>query len=308
MDFYTIKETVMAFQDITKKKEGFRGQKAVVLPRKILAERCAGSEIIGPLYITDIGYYPKARHHYRERIHGADQQILIYCHEGRGNITINKKKLDIETGDFFVIPSKKPHVYMADEQNPWSIYWIHFTGHISSKIVSTIEKNNGSKGFLKQNDKTIGLFNEIYSQLERGYGSDNLMSANMCLWHFLSIFMYSGQYDTSRKFDTRDEINMAIDFMKKNIASMLSVEQIAGAANLSISHFTYLFKTKTGFSPIEYFNHLKIQQACQYLLFTHLRVKEIASELGIDDPYYFSRMFTKVMGMSPNTYREKRIH
>ena len=78
--------------------------------------------------------------------------------------------------------------------------------------------------------------------------------------------------------------------------------------NLSGSHFSFIFKKKTGFSPIEYFNHLKVQKACQYLLFTDLRVKEIADKLGIEDPYYFSRMFTKLMGMSPGTYRTKRIN
>jgi AraC-like DNA-binding protein len=50
-----------------------------------------------------------------------------------------------------------------------------------------------------------------------------------------------------------------------------------------------------------------VQKACQYLLFTGLRVKEIAYELGIEDPFYFSRMFSRIMGSSPNEYREKRI-
>ena len=57
----------------------------------------------------------------------------------------------------------------------------------------------------------------------------------------------------------------------------------------------------------KYFNHLKVQKACQYLLFTDLRIKEIADKLGIEDQYYFSRMFAKLMGMSPVAYRTKRI-
>ena len=134
------------------------------------------------------------------------------------------------------------------------------------------------------------------------------MYANMCLWHFLTSIMYNEKYAPPGNKEVKDEFNVAIDFMKKNISEVLTVEKIAAEANLSVSHFTYLFKNKTGFTPIEYFNHLKIQQACQYLLFTELRVKEISYELGIDDPYYFTRIFTKVMGMSPNTYREKRIH
>ena len=96
--------------------------------------------------------------------------------------------------------------------------------------------------------------------------------------------------------------------MAKNFDKVLSLEGIASQVNLSASHFSCLFKKKTGFSPIEYFNHLKVQKACQYLLFTKLRIKEISQELAIEDPYYFSRMFTKVMGMSPNEYREKRMH
>ena len=53
----------------TKKKEGFQGQKAIVIPRQILNNRCAKNDVISALYVTDIGYYPKARFHFRERPH-----------------------------------------------------------------------------------------------------------------------------------------------------------------------------------------------------------------------------------------------
>jgi YesN/AraC family two-component response regulator len=57
---------------------------------------------------------------------------------------------------------------------------------------------------------------------------------------------------------------------------------------------------------MEYFNQLKIQKACQYLLYTELRIQEIADKLGIADPFYFSRMFSKLMGMSPQQYRGRK--
>ena len=95
--------------------------------------------------------------------------------------------------------------------------------------------------------------------------------------------------------------------MQKNIDKLMTLQDFARFANLSVSHFSAIFRERTGYSPIEYFNHLKIQKACQYLLLTQMRVKEIALELGIDDPYYFSRMFSKVMGSSPNDYRQSRL-
>lgn len=289
-----------------KKKEGFQGQKAVVIPKQILLNKCAKNKVINTLYVTDIGYYPKAEFHYRQRQQGAEQHILIYCHEGRGKATIYNTEYETEAGDFIVIPAKAPHSYSAGEKDPWSIYWVHFKGTVSDEIVSGIEKKNGLKGFILFKEKSIELFNEIYTQLERGYSSDNLMYANMCLWHFFTTFLFNDKYNASGKLSNKDSVDVAIDFLRDHIDSVLSLEEIARKINLSPSHFSWLFKEKTGFSPIEYFNHLKVQKACQYLLFTQLRVKEIAQEVGVEDPYYFSRMFTKVMGLSPNEYREKR--
>lgn len=306
MDFFTVInfDTIMA-NAVIKKREGFQGQKAVVIPRKILNSRCVKNDVIGNLYVTDIGYYPKAKFHFRERPNGADQHILIYCNEGKGKVRIRKAEYIIEAGDFFTIPIKTPHVYEADAQNPWTIYWVHFKGSASSQIVSSIEKQIGLKGFIQYNEKSIELFNEMYGQLERGYSNDNLMYANMCLWHFLTTFLFNDKYNTSGKLSNKDAADFAIDYLSTNIDRVLTLEEIARNVNLSPSHFSYLFKKKTGFTPIEYFNHLKIQKACQYLLFTNLRIKEISQELGIDDQYYFSRLFTKIMGMAPNEYRHK---
>ncbi len=69
--------------------------------------------------------------------------------------------------------------------------------------------------------------------------------------------------------------------------------------NLSVSHFCMLFKNKIGYTPVEYVNHLKVQIACQYLQFTNHRIKEIAELIGMEDPYYFSRLFQSLMGVSP---------
>ena len=297
----------MRHNETLRLKEGFKGQKAIIIPRKILSQQCVKNEILNTLYVTDIGYYPKARFHYRQRIHGADQHILIYCHEGSGHVRIQKRAYEIHQGDFFIVPMKVAHLYAADEDNPWTIYWVHFKGSVSNAIISRLQKQmGGHKGFIRYSDRSISLFNEMYAQLERGYSSDNLMYSNMCMSHFLTTFLFNDKYNPSGP--VKDEVDRSIDFLSDNIGQRLSLEEVAASVNLSPSHFSYLFNKKTGFSPMEYFNHLKVQQACQHLLFTNSRIKEVAFEVGISDPYYFSRMFTKVMGMSPKEYKEKRMH
>ena len=46
-----------------RKKEGFEGQRAIVLPRKIIYQYCGNDPILSGVHITDIGYYPKAKFH-----------------------------------------------------------------------------------------------------------------------------------------------------------------------------------------------------------------------------------------------------
>ncbi|KIC94331.1 AraC family transcriptional regulator [Flavihumibacter solisilvae] len=288
-----------------RKKEGFHGQKAIVIPRKILVQKEAGSKLLSSLFITDIGYYPKAKFHYRERPNGADQHILIYCVEGKGWARICKKEYDIRPGDFFIVPASCEHIYSADETDPWTIYWVHFKGITSDEIVELfLDQLNGNKSFVHYTDERTRMFNNIYSHLEKGYGTENLWFANTSFGSYLASFLArESPTETTKK---NNIIGSSIEFMTKHTDQLLTVEEIAQSVNLSVSHFTALFKKKTGYSPIEYYNHLKVQKACQYLMFTDLRVKEISYKLGINDPYYFSRMFTKLMGMSPNIYREKK--
>jgi AraC-like DNA-binding protein len=304
LDIYGLFYDFTSYLNMQRKKEGFQGQKAVVIPRKIISDQCAAHPLISNLYVTDIGYYPRAQYHYRERLQGIDQYIFIYCIEGNGTVSIQENTYAIEAGEFFIVPANVAHSYMADADHPWTIYWIHFKGQSARTITDLFQhRYNGYKGFKHYNDQTVQLFNEIYEHLERGYSMDHLVYSNMCLQHFLGLFLYP---QSDKYTATLGQHNTAIDFMNKHLDRMLTVEEMAGSVNLSPSHFTYIFKTKTGFTPIEYFNHLKVQKACQYLLFTDLRIKEIAYELGIEDQGYFSRLFTKVMGISPNEYRERR--
>ena len=64
-----------------------------------------------------------------------------------------------------------------------------------------------------------------------------------------------------------------------------------------------MFKKRTGYSPLTYFNLLKIRKACELINTTDMKLTQISFKLGFDDQFYFSRLFSKIMGMSPRAYR-----
>ena len=277
----------------------------IVLPQSII-HILENNQVSSPLHITDIGYFPKAKFHFRDRVQGCKQFIFIYCSEGAGWFKTNDREYSVSANDFFILPPNIPHSYGTSENNPWSIYWLHFKGqnaqYISQKI-NVISKIDPVR--FGTVDDRIQLFEEIYQTLDNGYSQDNLEYASMCLWHFLSSFIFVNHFRHILFEKNNDITEQAIRYFKKNLSINIKLNQLANLFGYSSSHFSYLFKNKTGYAPLEYFMRLKIQRACQFLDLTDMRIKEVALQVGFDDPYYFSRKFSQVMNVSPLKYKRR---
>ena len=287
------------------RKDGFTDQRAIVLPQSIL-NIMDRNPITRLLHITDIGYYPNAEGHFIKREEGSRQNILIYCTEGEGWYSIDGVRQKVSKSQFFIIEAGKPHIYAANESNPWTIYWTHFTGeqaHLFKDIYNRTLSIDDSQ-YARIQDRII-LFEEVYQNLEMGYSPDNLEYSSLCLWHFLASFKYMPQFREVNKNKQTDIIQKAIIFMKKNLEKSLTLSDIAKSVNYSPSHFGQIFQKKTGSTPLAYFTQMKIQKACQLLDFSDLRIKELASLLGFYDQYHFSKVFTKHIGESPSVYKKK---
>lgn len=286
---------------VEKKKEGFLGQQMIVLPPDSLNE-VASNLLIKNFYLTAIGFYPHAEFHDRLREGGANEYILLYCIEGQGKVEIEGLKFKLIPNHFIIIPPKIPHHYKSSLKNPWSIYWVHFSG-IRASIIYDRYSLNGQPTvkFIAYNEQRIKNFASIIRLLDHSFEYRSLEYANIKLIHYLSSFIY--EHELNPKGQEKNTANHAIEFMKKNLHKSLSISDIAENENLSISRFSEVFKEKTGYSPMHYFIKLKIQKSCQYLYFTALSIKEICIKVGFTDPYYFSRIFKKTMGVPPSRYR-----
>ncbi|MBV6643813.1 MAG: AraC family transcriptional regulator [Cyclobacteriaceae bacterium] len=279
-------------------------QRSVVIP-DFEIKKLVKDSLNSMLYLTDIGFYPKASGHYRKRKDGCNQHILIYCVSGKGWISVNGNQFQVKENQYFVIPKKVPHSYGSDKQHPWSIYWLHYLGTLSddfSKLTKSPQTILLSTIARMQN--RIELFEEMLQNLEIGFSKENIQYANICLMHFLASFKFLNQYRQIRKRDEFDPIERSIRYMRERISDKLSLTKLSQNANLSPSQYSLLFKNKTGKPPLDYLIRMRVQRACQMLNTTNLKVKEIAHLVGYDDPYYFSRVFHKTMGTSPRDYRK----
>jgi AraC family transcriptional regulator of arabinose operon len=290
-----------------RKEDGFPGQISFVLPDKIILTMKENSMISG-LYLTDIGYYPHARYHFRKRPMGSSQYILIYCVEGKGEIRLNEITHIVPPDHFFIIPAGKPHSYHSDKQNPWSIYWIHFSGCKSELYAKySCQSIAIDRGTASRINDREDLFTEIFRNLDRGFSIETLEYVNLCLPHLLASFTHLNQFRLIKESGEKDPVTQSINFMLEHLNKKLKLEEIASGTSLSASHYSRIFQNRTGHSPIEYFNQLKIQRACRLLDNSGWMIADVSREMGFEDQFYFSRVFHKVMGMSPAKYRKRRL-
>ena len=290
-----------------KKEDGFPGQISYVLPEKIIG-LIRQNPLISDLYLTDIGYYPQASHHFRERPSGSSQFILIYCVDGLGEIRLGETLHPILADHFFIIPAGLAHAYHSTKQNPWSIYWIHFSGTKAGLFGRLACQSIAiDRGITSRISDRINLFSEIFRNLDCWFSIETLEYINLCLNYLLASFTHLIPFRLVNQALENDPITHSINFMIENLDKKLNLGEIAVKTRLSASHYSRLFLSRTGHSPIDYFIQLKIQRACRLLDNSRWLIGDVSRQAGFDDQFYFSRTFRKVMGMSPSEYRKRSI-
>ena len=107
-----------------------------------------------------------------------------------------------------------------------------------------------------------------------------------------------GQYHQSTVTD-------AAEYLKLHYAEPLNVTLLAKRAGLSAKYFGIQFKSITGLAVHEYLLNIRIQHAKSLLLHTSLKVEEVAERVGIEDVFYFTKLFKRHEGITPGRYRKR---
>ena len=93
-------------------------------------------------------------------------------------------------------------------------------------------------------------------------------------------------------------------YLQENYDRNLSLEEICGALGVSRNYFCYLFKKETGQNLWAYLTDNRLAKAKELLRTTQDKTYAIAYQVGYDNPSYFSKLFKKGTGMTPNEYRK----
>ena len=151
-------------------------------------------------------------------------------------------------------------------------------------------------------------------QTDRGPCFDEAASSAMTLF-FIEAFRHFGIVSTPRPVsptdpDTpeREDGDMLIlqlkDYIEARLHEPLTLEQLARKVHFNKTYFVQRFKSLWGVPPMKYVSNLRCQKAIYLLMDTELPISNISEMTGFQSPHYFSAVFKRYTGQSPNDFRK----
>ena len=174
-----------------------------------------------------------------------------------------------------------------------TFYWIHFTGSLPEELLP-----RGGAVYW-------GPFPE-FERFCKNFYLDHRLSAQPNIHYYEGLLIcLMAQLTEARKPPKphHRKLDAALLAMSENISLRLSNEALAQKCGLSKFYFIKLFREVTGVTPQQYYTQLVLETAKSLLESTDYTVGQIASLCGLEDPFYFSRLFKKHIGISPSAYR-----
>ncbi|MHA0855782.1 response regulator [Paenibacillus sp. CMAA1364] len=105
----------------------------------------------------------------------------------------------------------------------------------------------------------------------------------------------------------KKEVVDVIDYIEHHYHEKITLEMISNYTNFSENYLCRMFKEQVGTSLVSYINNVRMNKAAEIITNGSNYIKEVSSLVGINDQFYFNRLFKRHFGMSPTEYKAQQI-
>ena len=218
---------------------------------------------------------------------------LIYVKKGSLEVNESGKKCVAKAGSIILFRPHEPQIYTA--LRDCTFYWIHFSGTAAESMLSFFENRFYEVGVLPE-------FEEFCDETISSFASNKTNYPLFCAGKLISLIALISQKIAADVEGEDKLIGAALLDIHKNFTVWRTNEEYAEMCGLSKSHFIRIFHKSLGMPPQKYRAAVAIREA-RHLLKSN-SVTSTASILGYTDVFYFSRVFKKFVGISPNEFKK----
>lgn len=252
--------------------------------------------------------------------HKHDFTEIIYILSGHSKYIINNEIYDLYSGDMFICnPGIYHQLLFINNNEPCVEFYCGFTD---------FQFKNMSPNCIDINDKYILhmsceakqeilklCYNMVVENLSCKAGKYFMLKAYL-IQMLLTIIREFEIYDCKPEtkgcnfdnFNKNYAVKKIITYINENYSHKISLDKIAQNMYLSPVYISKIFKEETGESPINYLIKIRLEKAKEILLQSNSNsIKEVATLVGYEDAYYFSKLFKKYYGVSPLNYKKRTL-
>lgn len=232
---------------------------------------------------------------------GREDYLLLYIYHGEAKFFFGKSEVICTSGDFILYAPHEPQHHIYESNASGEFYYVHFEAEEEQvKTLTKLLHMKSSTPYHSVPSADIAdIFEEMILELQHKNQDYKVICTSLLSELFVKV---RRQIDRSASFRITPELNSVIEYMNRNYAENLSLEEYAKMCGLSKYHFLREFKKITHTSPLKYRSELRICHAKDMLRIKGNRVNKIAEELGYSSTEYFSDAFYKATGLRPSEY------
>lgn len=233
----------------------------------------------------------------------AYNKFYLIC-DGEGWLKIGDREFYPKPGQLYLMPEGIKQSYSSINSNTFTKYWCHFSAKLGDinlfdviKLPSFIE--------LPSEEVPVRLFKELIKSSEStgltaGLRAKAVMSELICYYIENSVI---SEINITLS-DNMNRLKTVTDYIEKNLHESITVEKLAQIAHLHPNYFIKFFRRSLGTSPIHYINKMRVEKAKRLVEMTDGTLIDISSQVGVNDIYYFSKLFKEYTGFSPTEYKK----
>lgn len=249
------------------------------------------------------------------RDHHHTETELGFILNGTGEYILGDKKLEAEPDCLFVVRSNEHHCIPTITSNVLVSFNIQLSSYFLWNICSDYIPPNKLHALINpcigienrvKSPEIVNKFKEIASLCEsENEPKDHIIRRKVLEALILIADEISPSDQKQNNVPPRfNDIQLSIDFIKKNYMKPITIEDIAKSAAMSPSYMSGIFKAVTGVSPYNYLSVTRIEKSVELLKHTNKSIVDVALECGFTNITSFNKMFKQLVGITPSDLRK----
>lgn len=237
-----------------------------------------------------------------------EHHTLIYIARGNVKLEANGRR-EKQTRQALYIYSPGTEIKMSvSTKEELQLYWISFDIYRLMKKEQQVREYHREPQFPLQGLIRLGgsQFKQLFDLLVAEgqlWRDQNPFSSQQYLHDMLDGLL---RYAEPVLSDSDMRLKVTLDYLQNHYREDIRVNELAKMVELHPSYYSQLFKQLMNKSPVSFLTHLRINRAQEMLLLTDKTVRDVATEVGYKDEFYFSRRFKETSGIAPKSFARKR--